>query len=255
MLSAMKLTTTFLLIVVAFLIAYWIVDSSQAFQTCIREGENNAANQDLHDEVASKFGVYRHCLGAYVIEKNPAITAIATVLLAIITAGLVWSGIEQRKTTRAQLWAYVFISGASVSNAAQGDGALESHVVIKNFGQTPAYKVVNVDGLALDRYPPPTTLNLLVANHEFSTPGRSKSDLGPTQSEAAIQIARRPPLSQQERQALINGQLVIYVYGEVRYFDAFGQRRWTKYRFMMGGPVGIRPGGQLVACEDGNEAT
>jgi hypothetical protein len=70
-----------------------------------------------------------------------------------------------------------------------------------------------------------------------------------------IENLRRPPLKIEEREALVNGQLVIYVYGEVRYFDAFGRKQRTRYRFMMGGPVGTQPGGKLVACEDGNEAT
>jgi hypothetical protein len=34
----------------------------------------------------------------------------------------------------------------------------------------------------------------------------------------------------------------------------FGKNRWTKYRLMMGGQVGFREG-QLVGCEEGNDAT
>jgi hypothetical protein len=47
---------------------------------------------------------------------------------------------------------------------------------------------------------------------------------------------------------------VIFVYGEIRYRDIFKRKQWTKYRLMMGGPVGVR-GRQLSGCEEGNEAT
>jgi hypothetical protein len=181
-----------------------------------------------------------------------------TAILTIATIGLAFGVLFQIKDARAsserQLRAYVFISGARVVNATEGDGPLEAHVVVKNFGQTPAYKLVNVNGFALDRYPPPPTLNLVVPEEQFRMFGRSKSDLGPTQSEDARQAVDRPPLSEEERRALAHGALVIYVYGEIRYQDAFGRDQWTKYRLMLGGPAGVRPGGRLAPCEDGNEA-
>jgi hypothetical protein len=168
---------------------------------------------------------------------------------------LIATWLAMRDTARRQLRAYVFVSRANISNATEGNGPVQSRVVIKNFGQTPAYKVVNINGFAFDQYPPPPTLNLTIADHEFGTAGRSRSDLGPTQSEGMTETLRRPPLNAAERAALMNGGLVMYVYGEIRYLDAFGRKQRTRYRFMMGGPVGTQPGGALVACEDGNEAT
>jgi hypothetical protein len=58
----------------------------------------------------------------------------------------------------------------------------------------------------------------------------------------------------QHRTALANGTGIIYVYGEIRYRDVFGLKHWTKYRYMIGGPVGLR-GEQMAGCEEGNEAT
>jgi hypothetical protein len=185
---------------------------------------------------------------------NAAITAVATVLLTVVTGGLVWVGFRQIATNRAQLRAYVFVSGAKVTNVITGNGIPEAIVGIKNFGQTPAYKVTNVSGIAVDQYPPPATLNLTIRDAEFSRPSRSKSDLGPGQSEESITSAGRT-LSAAQRQAIGQGTGAIFVYGEIRYVDGFGRRQWTKYRFMMGGPVGVRPSGQLVATEEGNEAT
>jgi hypothetical protein len=190
----------------------------------------------------------------FVHTYDKEISALTAVLLVIVTGGLIWVGYRQIWTSRAQLRAYVFVAGVRVTNVVEGDDIPEAIVAIKNFGQTPAYKVVNVSGIAVDRYPVPPTVNLTIANVEFRSPGRSRSDLGPTQSEHAITSAGRT-LTTAERTAIANGDGVVIVYGEIRYIDAFGKRRRTKYRFMMGGPVGVRPGGQLVASEEGNEAT
>jgi hypothetical protein len=60
-------------------------------------------------------------------------------------------------------------------------------------------------------------------------------------------------LSAAHKTMLARGELVIFVYGEIRYRDAFKHRRWTRYRLMMGGPVGLR-GDQLAGCAEGIEA-
>jgi hypothetical protein len=152
--------------------------------------------------------------------------AIFTFFLGLATFFLVLAVLRQasdaRVSSERQLRAYVFISSANVTSVAEGNGVMEAHVNIKNFGQTPAYKVINVNGLALDRYPPPPNLNLIISNEEFSAPGRSKSDLAPTQGEGCIEVARRGPLREEERRALSEGRLIIYVYGEIRYIDSFG---------------------------------
>ncbi len=230
-------------------------ESSLSFQQCQSQYEANTASQEQIKNLSFfiKRVIALRCTAEFVRTHDAAITAVATVLLTFVTGGLIWVGYMQIRTARAQLRAYVFVSSARVANVA--DGVPVAHVVIKNFGQTPAYKVVNVSGFALDRYPHPPTLNLLIRNREFSAPGRSRSVLAPTQSEDSIDPARRPPLRDEEKQALANGRSIIFLYGEVRYVDIFGRRQWTKYRLMMGGPVGVRSDGALVACEEGNEAT
>jgi hypothetical protein len=69
---------------------------------------------------------------------NGAITGIATVFLAVITAGLVSIARDQFKTTRAQLRAYIWTESPNTNI----DGAPNAaKMAIKNSGQTPAYKV------------------------------------------------------------------------------------------------------------------
>jgi hypothetical protein len=235
----------------------WVESYSSSFQNCVNQGSAKIPNNQSNDQENSSTIVlrsYMDCTEGFADSHAPLITAFATFLLAVITSGLILSGVQQLNTNRAQLRGYVFVSSAKVTNVIESMGIPEAHVVIKNFGQTPAYKVMNVSGIAADRFPGPPTLNLIIRRTEFSSSNRTKSDLGPTQSEESITSAGRV-LTDDERRAIANGNGAIWVYGEIHYIDAFGKRRRTKYRFMMGGPVGVRPGGQLVACEEGNEAT
>jgi hypothetical protein len=102
MLKQIKRASPLILGAVALLIIWWIVDSSQAFQTCIYEAENSAANDPLQKipVFVREFWVYRRCLGAYVIDKNAAITALGTLAIAVFTAILGGFTISLSKSTR-----------------------------------------------------------------------------------------------------------------------------------------------------------
>src|SRR5258706_6905725 len=76
-----------------------------------------------------------------------------TVILAFATAFL-WGATRQLvkgadDTAKRQLRAYVFVDSVNVANVVEGSGPPESRVIIKNFGQTPAYQVTCVDWIAL----------------------------------------------------------------------------------------------------------
>jgi hypothetical protein len=152
---------------------------------------------------------------------------------------------------RRQLRAYVFVSSAKI--VYNNNQIPEAHVVIKNSGQTPAYGMIYVSGFAFDTWPPPSHLDLVISDKEFSAPNRSKMDLPPGDVTIPITAGTRR-LTPAQQAGLVAGTHVCYAYGEVRYRDAFGKKRWTKYRSMMGGPVSYRYG-QMVACEEGNEST
>src|SRR5215467_11313317 len=128
------------------------------------------------------------------------------------------------RTARRQLRAYVLVSGTAVTNVAEGDGIPEAQVVIKNFGETPAYNFVNVTGFAGNVYPPPSSITLTVPESEFSKP-IARSVLGPTQQEMSTTDwqEKKRPLTRDEKIALAEGRAIIYVYGEIRYVDAFGR--------------------------------
>jgi hypothetical protein len=148
-------------------VATWVV-SSQSFQTCIQDNRAGAIDQTVPSRFAELSTVEkgRACLGAYIHRYEATITTLATVLLAVFTFTL-WSSTSQlwratrdtlrhaEGTAERQLRAYVFVSTAKVD---EEDSIPYARVEIKNFGQTPAYKLVSVAGFAIDRYPPPSTL-------------------------------------------------------------------------------------------------
>jgi hypothetical protein len=94
---------------------------------------------------------------------------------------------------------------------------------------------------------------LSIADREFSAPGRNRQALGPGAASVSLTSAGRA-VTAPEKASLAEGTGIIFIYGEIRYRDAYARDQWTKYRLMLGGPVGVR-GGQLAGCEEGNEAT
>src|SRR5262249_37627633 len=96
----------------------WVETFSSSFQTCIHQEtakttEDHSNNQNY--SLAIPLRTYARCTERFADTHNAMITALATVLLAVITLGLVWSGVEQQNTTRAQLRAYLsVIVGAAV---------------------------------------------------------------------------------------------------------------------------------------------
>jgi hypothetical protein len=149
---------------------------------------------------------------------------------------------------RRQLRAYVFNTQSGIHYLDQP--LSQVHVVIKNSGQTPAYKLSDWMAIKLTKFPPTEPLTLLLPPADESVV-KSESDFGPGDAFNKVQEIR---LSDETKAALRAGTMAIYVYGEIRYRDAFKRRRYTKYRLMYGGDAGARPEGALVACKEGNKA-
>lgn len=186
-------------------------------------------------------------------EREPARDrdwpTILTAGLLFATLALAFFGLCQvvimRRTARRQLRAYVFITTAEIGDI-EDPQHVRASVSIKNSGQTPAYDLINRGAITFrearlegDLWPEDRDASL------------SKSALGPGEVLGKYFGAR--PLTAQERAAVRSGSHAVYVYGEILYKDAFGQRRYSRYRFMHGGEAAVR-NRQLVICEEGNEA-
>ena len=90
--------------------------------------------------VVAVVGLDARCTERFANRYNALLHAIGTILLGIITFGLILSAVDQQKTTRAQLRAYLSINPSFVENY----GAKEIMTVnchVENSGQTPAFDV------------------------------------------------------------------------------------------------------------------
>jgi hypothetical protein len=78
--------------------------TSLDFQQCIKSyGENDPSAEHLQKGVSvfvSPFPSYRHCIGAYVADKNAVITALGTLVIAVFTTVLGVFTISLARSTR-----------------------------------------------------------------------------------------------------------------------------------------------------------
>jgi hypothetical protein len=183
----------------------------------------------------------------FINDHNAVITAISTVLLTVVTAGLVWIGSKQIDTTRAQLRAYVFARPIGVPSASDDTGWPTVELVMKNWGQTPAYDVAHWTCLNVDDYPdfkhgrPPGIRT--IPKSAVLAPG----------GDAKIVARRTRPWTDEEKSAVASGAKQIYVWGEITYRDTFRRRQVTTFRLHWGGQT--EGGGEMAWSKKDNEAT
>ncbi len=200
--------------------------------------------------------------------------------LAVLTGGLVFAGIIQfgflirsdntarlaanaaeraadataasvdlaRDTAKRQLRAYVTVNGV-IRTKDPGDLNGQGFAVlvdIKNSGQTPARDSLQWARIEIQEFPLTTHLPI----HCLENP--TKGILPPEAKNLAFPTFTRD-LTTIEENAILANHTAIYVYGEIDYLDAFGDRHLTQFRFRCNGqgyPLGMfKPD-----CE-GNEAT
>jgi hypothetical protein len=180
----------------------------------------------------------------------------ATVALAVVGSLQLFAFILQAKrlkqtinvmkdTTQRQLRAYVCISGGTIKFDRKDAPVV--HVEYKNSGQTPAYDVCGWHHIWITGYP--LTEELPEPPKSFTT----SQSIIPPGGHAFILIPKDPPVPAQSVHLLGTPEGTIYIYGEIRYRDAFRVNRFTKYRLMYGGPEGIH-GEHLKPHTEGNEA-
>ncbi len=177
----------------------------------------------------------------------------STIVLAVVTAALAWftfrlwgaTGklvVGADKTAERQLRAYLWVvpdvegKFSSISDLCTRGVKL----VVKNGGQTPAYGVKHFASIGL--FESESDLD----DMDFSEPG-SKFVLNPG-AESYLRIGRSAPLSADDLARINASKAFVYIWGEVRYKDAFKREQWTKFRLRAMGP-------SLMWCEEGNDAT
>jgi hypothetical protein len=198
-------------------------------------------------------------------NKMTLVVAVGSIVLSLIALVVsIWTAIIAIKTATDELRAYVFVVGATLYCVTKegisfdpprpivSGGRPCSKLEIRNTGQTPAFDVRVYGKMDIVQWPvDATTLTAL----PFDDPKTSRFSLGsnvPTWKGDTLKDDRLilPP----EMRGILAGSHALVVHGEIRYRDAFGKRRWTKYRFFVGGAYGIQALG-MGQHEDGNEST
>lgn len=146
-------------------------------------------------------------------------------------------------TAKRQLRAYVHVQSAKPKDICDGCFPTAA-ITLKNSGQTPAYDWQAGQAIGLfdkDHKVPWPDFDFTTGTRGILAPGQT-SDFEVTNHKIV--------LTRESLQALSDGSLTLFVIGHVRYRDAFGIQRNTKYRYRYGGPVGMTMGQD----QEGNEA-
>jgi len=175
----------------------------------------------------------------------------ATVALAFMTAGLVaYTGVlshatrklvrDAKDTAKRQLRAYVFIENAWLKQVA-GHSAWEITYRVKNFGQTPASRVVVTDkGVAVDQ----------VDGWTLPKP-ENASNLGSLAPSVDFVDSWTDKIEFVSLQDLRDERKTICLVGRIDYVDAFDEKRWTTFCYILTGD--IPSDGEMEVHEYGNE--
>jgi hypothetical protein len=206
----------------------WVESYSSSFQNCVsQEGTKPASNQSAEQKnpLAVIARSYARCTERFADRHNSFITALATILLAVITLGLILGGIDQQRTTRAQSRAYLMsVVGSQFRQGGVRGLKFEFRPVVLNTGQTPAYDVQvasKILFLSSDE----------AAAFDFRLPrarGASVMTLGPRQDRFIHTIFDRT-LSKAELREYKKNNKRLYVFGTLFYRDAFRARRYTHF--------------------------
>jgi len=183
------------------------------------------------------------CGGLYANENGSGITALATVLLTIVTGLLGWLAWDQGHTARAQLRAYVSVEGLTVKRSSK---VLRLEIKLLNSGETPAIRPVvtlRTVFVPANEEPPvtfqklPTTLNSITIRRGGEATTFHEADLPDAMWDG-----------------FKNGSTYMWVLGTVTYFDVFGRKRTTDFKAHTEGLVDLIQYGFFFS-EDGNETT
>jgi hypothetical protein len=191
-------------------------------------------------------------------ESNAAwsaesVTALATVLLAVITGFLafftyrLWHStgklvVDAAKNAERQLRAYVLPVDHWFT--IDDKGLFTFQVAMENSGQTPAYDMQAWIHVEKREYPLKNELIPIAAVSKTFLAAKGKIYL-------STSFPEPKPLTQEEYSRIILRSMAIYVFGEVKYLDAFrNETRTTKFRMMCLGQELHKNG--LLHCEEGN---
>jgi hypothetical protein len=170
------------------------------------------------------------------------------VVTAIATATAAWYTRKGSESTaengRRQLRAYVFPDQANLVWQGTVKPTL-AEIVIKNSGQTPAYRLSTATAAVVGDYPLRGDLHV--------PPMPDDHTVVPPNGSYALSVTLAQPLTGDQLKGIQKGTQAIYAFGEISYVDAFNECRMTRYRFYYSGAgadIGSRV--SLTYLDEGN---
>lgn len=154
-----------------------------------------------------------------------------------------------RDTSIRQLRAYVSIYSATITPIQPGQPFTVT-IILKNFGQTPAYKFTN---RTLVAYAPSFESLTEDPNKTINPSTISKLNLSSSKTSDVL-IQNSEPVPQNYFDGIKNDKLGLWVYGKVTYIDAFDRMRTTEYRLVIRGEENLRAN-RFTFADQGNEET
>lgn len=222
-----------------------------AHQASQRSGAEQAAKHcsALTGPVLASGWAFLYWLGHVLEGYGEAVIAVFTIVLAFAT-GLLWKATRDlvrgaEITAERQLRAYVFVEVITVESVEVGQRP-KITAKIKNAGQTPAYNLRNSLKIAFER---PGRKDFALT---WGGEKASQANIGPSLPFTAEGYFTENSNSRVAR--MQSGEAVLLVWGEIRYTDAFGHDRYTRYRYILDEREGGLREGKLFACAEGNEA-
>lgn len=152
---------------------------------------------------------------------------------------------NQKETTERQLRAYVFLGPPRKSPDFVGTPQVSGMLTIKNSGLTPAYNLTHWQRVEFLDFPNTPESDFLRKNARPAAP----TVVNPGVDIGAPFIG--PVLSDDQRQMVRAGSKALYIFGEIRYVDAFKKPHISKFRYVINENA-LLLGGSMVYAEHGN---
>jgi hypothetical protein len=166
------------------------------------------------------------------IAKYTVNLAMFTKWLVIVTGLLagfgLWQVIISRNAARRQLRAYVFLDPDkefSFVRKPSTTATVEVEIHVKNLGTTPAHELFVESWMTVDAWPMPKEFAFVGPSGE----GPVNHSVIPPGGVAHFHVGTARPFNAAELAAIEKGDLCLYIYGSIKYRDAFNRRHWTNF--------------------------
>jgi hypothetical protein len=198
-----------------------------------------ASNQDQTAENAAASELLAKY--TFILAAATGVMAIATICLGGIS---LWQAHISSDTAHRQLRAYMGVKVENEILIDASDDHIDFRLVFHNFGETPAYRVhFHGDVRLLDDPLEPNVFNI-------------DMDKSPEYAPRVIQpgdnfrYVARLNITKEQRECIKAGnEQRIYIWGVLRYWDAFKEMRYNKFRFYFGGEECARAKSMFWAAE------